>query len=211
MTIYARSDLCYVAVSADHGGCGEGHARPVVAGAPAKVWALNCHACEDHLRHDKLWSPMVTTIPETIDETNTRLDVEKRGAVEQAQTTADALSQLAKLGDLPVVLGQFMQFLTTGVIAPAAPVGAPHADIVATPEPAATPQLEAAFEAAVAEVAEEVSEEDSAEPAVEDSAPAPLDLERMTTTELRELAKKNGVAITRSREDQIAALKDALG
>lgn len=207
MTIYARSDLCYVAVSADHGGCGEGHARPVVAGAPAKVWALSCHPCEDHLRHDKLWSPQATTIPETMDETNARLDVEKRGSVEQAQSVADALGQLAKLGDLPAVLGQFMQYLTTGNIGPAAPIGAaPQADIVATPEPAPAPALPAS---------EPV--EEPVEAPVEDASEEPTDLlgerdfEHMTTYELRDLAKQNGVAITRSREDQIAALKAALG
>lgn len=202
MTLYARSDLCYVAVSADHGGCGEGHARPVVAGAPAKVWALNCHPCEDHLRHDKLWSSQITTIPETLDEENTRKDVEKRGAVEQAQSVADALGQLAKLGDLPAVLGQFMQYLTTGVAAPAAPIGAaPQADIVATPEPAPAPQIEAP--------ADEPPADDSL--TVESPALGKRDLDHMTTAELRELAKQHGVAITRSRDDQIAALKDTLG
>lgn len=207
MTIYARSDLCYVAVSADHGGCGEGHARPVVAGAPAKVWALNCPACEDHLRSDKLWSPQVTTIPETMDEENARKDVEKRGAVEQAQSVADALGQLAKLGDLPAILGQFMQFMTTGAIAPAAPIGAPHADIVATPEAASVPQIEAPVEAPV----ETQSEKPVEAPTVEDPVLGVRDLDHMTTAELRELAKKSGVPITRSREDQINVLKDALG
>lgn len=194
MTLYARSDLVAVSVSADHGGCGLTHSRPVVAGAPAKVWALTCHPCEDHLRNDKLWSPQVTTIPETLDEENARKDVEKRGAVEQAQSVADALGQLAKLGDLPAVLGQFMQYMTTGTIAPAAPIGAPAADIVATPEPAPAPQIEA-----------------PAAPAVEDAVSNALDLDHMTTAELRELAKKVGAPITRSREDQIAALKDIVG
>lgn len=199
MTLYARSDLCYVAVSADHGGCGEGHARPVIAGAPAKIWGLECPACEDHLRSDKLWSPLVTTIPETTDEKNAREDVEKRGSVEQAQSVATALNQLAKLGDLPAVLGQFMQFMTTGAIAPAAPAAPLVADIVATPEPAVVPQIEAAPVPDVPHM--ETSDA---------SAQAP-DLDAMTTNDLRELAKQYGVPITRSRDDQIAALKGALG
>jgi hypothetical protein len=199
MTIYARSDLCYVAVSADHGGCGLGHARPVVGGAPAKVWALDCHACEDHLRFDALWSPQVTTIPETLDEKNAREDVEKRGAVEQAQSVADALGQLAKLGDLPAILGQFMQYMTTGQVAPAVPIGAPKADIVATPEPAPAPQLPPA------------PETPSAPEPVHLAASDTPDYDVMTLNDLRELAKKKGVPITRSREDQIAAIKDAMG
>jgi hypothetical protein len=196
MTLYARSDLAAVAVSGDHGGCGEVHRRPVVAGAPARVWALNCHPCEDFLRSDSLWTTQVTTIPETIDETNAREDVEKRGALEQAQSTADALSQLAKLGDLPAILGQFMQFMTTGNIAPAAPVGAPAADIVATPEPSRAPQLSATVQTPV-----------QAEPV----KPETPDLDTLTINELREIAKQHGVPITRSRDDQIAAIKTVLG
>ena len=189
MTLYARSDLCYVAVSRDHGGCGESHGRPIVAGAPAKVWALNCHPCEDFLRSDKLWSTQITTIPETLDEENARKDVEKRGAVEQAQSVADALGQLSKLGDLPAVLGQFMQYLTTGALAPAAPIGAaPQADIVATPEPARVPELP---------------------PTPETPEAVEPDMDLMTLNELRALAKEVGAPITRSREDQIAAIKSA--
>jgi hypothetical protein len=199
MTIYARSDLAAVAVSADHGGCGEIHCRPIVAGAPARIWALTCHSCEDFLRHDSLWSAQATTIPETLDEENTRKDVEKRGSVEQAQGVADALGQLAKLGDLPAILGQFMQYMTTGTIAPAAPIGAPSADIVATPEPASAPQLPAAPETAPEPVV------------VERNVTEAANYDLMSTTELRDLAKQSGVPITRSREDQVSALKEALG
>lgn len=199
MTLYARSDLCAVSVSPDHGGCGATHTRPLIAGAPAKIWGLECPACEDFLRSDKLWSPLVTTIPETTDEKNAREDVEKRGSVEQAQSVATALNQLAKLGDLPAVLGQFMQFMTTGAIAPAAPAAPLVADIVATPEPAVVPQIEAA------PVSDVPHTETSDAPA---QAP---DLDAMTTNDLRELAKQYGVPITRSRDDQIVALKGALG
>jgi hypothetical protein len=199
MTLYARSDLAAVAVSRDHKGCGEVHRRPVVAGAPAKVWALNCHPCEDFLRSDSLWTTQITTIPETIDETSAREDIEKRGSIEQAQSTADALGQLAKLGDLPAILGQFMQFMTTGNIGPAAPVGAPQADIVATPEVSRAPQLPP--------VVQPVEKAAPVEP-VELAKP---DLDTLTINELREIAKQNGVPITRSRDDQIAALKAALG
>lgn len=196
MTIYARSDLAAVAVSADHGGCGDVHTRPVVGGAPAKIWALDCHPCEDFLRSDSLWSPQATTIPETMDEENTRKDVEKRGAVEQAQGVADALGQLAKLGDLPAILGQFMQYMTTGNIAPAAPIGAPiKADIVATPENSRAPQITAAVDSTT----------------VGHTAPETPDLENMTINELREMAKQVGAPITRSREDQITAIKSAIG
>ena len=53
MTLYARSDLMSVAVPVESGGCGQNHSRPVIKGAPAKVWALDCPAhCEPYLRGD---------------------------------------------------------------------------------------------------------------------------------------------------------------
>ncbi len=49
MTLYARGDLTCIAVSTDSGGCGQSHCRPVVKGAPAKIWELNCPQCERYL------------------------------------------------------------------------------------------------------------------------------------------------------------------
>lgn len=46
MTLYARGDLTCISVSADSGGCGTTHSRPVIDGAPAKVWELDCPECE---------------------------------------------------------------------------------------------------------------------------------------------------------------------
>lgn len=185
--IYARSDICYVGISPDHGGCGLGHARPVIAGAPAKIWALPCPQCEDYLRHDPLWASTPTTIPETVDETNAREDVEKRGSIEQAQSTADALTQLAKLGDLPAVLGKFMEFMTQGATHA---VGTTPADIVATPEPSTRPALQ------------------QGEPEVPEGTKEPS-FEDLPIHELRSLAKERGLRIARSKEDQITVLEEA--
>jgi hypothetical protein len=52
MTLYARSDLACISIPVTSGGCGTQHSRPVVKGAPAKVWALDCGPCESHLRGD---------------------------------------------------------------------------------------------------------------------------------------------------------------
>lgn len=52
MALYARSDLMSVSIPATSGGCGETHTRPVVKGAPRKVWKLECPACEAYLRGD---------------------------------------------------------------------------------------------------------------------------------------------------------------
>lgn len=55
MALYARSDVMCVAVSAESGGCGRpgGHSRPVINGAPAKIFKLECEPCEAYLRGDR--------------------------------------------------------------------------------------------------------------------------------------------------------------
>lgn len=116
MTVWARNDVCAVSISPDHGGCGEAHTRPVVKGAPVKVWALTCHGgCEDHLRGNSLWAGTPEGVPETPDETNIRLDVERRGQLEQQSTMASALNDLAKLGDLPGAIAQLAQIMAGSV------------------------------------------------------------------------------------------------
>src|SRR6185437_16681414 len=52
MTLYARSDLASISIPATSGGCNSTHSRPVVKGAPAKVWKLECPPCESVLRGD---------------------------------------------------------------------------------------------------------------------------------------------------------------
>ena len=104
MTLYARSDVMSVALSKDHGGCGATHMRSVTQGAPAKVWALDCVLCEDHLRSDPHWAIDALEIPETPDETRVREKAEERGehaqkanlerAVASLATTAEGFQQL---------------------------------------------------------------------------------------------------------------------
>ena len=110
MAIYARSDLACVNISEAHGGCGTegGHRRPVEHGAPAKIWALDCPACEDFLRHDPHWSVTTTEIPETYDETKAREQSEKSGKMDRERQLAEALIQLGPLGQLPAALGQVL-------------------------------------------------------------------------------------------------------
>jgi hypothetical protein len=52
MTVYFRSDAMSIAIPTTSGGCGQQHSRPVVKGAPVKVWGLDCPPCEAHLRGD---------------------------------------------------------------------------------------------------------------------------------------------------------------
>lgn len=100
MTIYARSDLASVSVSAAHGGCGETHTRPAPGGNPVEVWGLDCPRCADYLRSDPLWSTTVSEIPETLDEELARKDFEKRGAMDERRIMTLAMAKLAGL-ELP--------------------------------------------------------------------------------------------------------------
>jgi hypothetical protein len=209
MTIYARSDLCYVGISRDHGGCGEGHGRPVINGAPAKIWALTCHnGCEDFLRSDPLWAITPLSIPETPDEITTREDVEKRGMVEQAQSTASALEQLAKLGALPEVMGQFMKYMMDQK--PALP------ETIEEIRLCKNGHRNSQVSSFCADCGSSLNEAVSSDRGKELAAPVvtensvPEDLESLSIGELRELAKQLDVKTARSRDDQIAVIREAL-
>ena len=95
MAIYAQNNLCAVSVSPEaHGGCGTTHRRPVENGAPARLWALDCEPCSNHLRHDPQWSTTLSELPETFDEKLKREDFEKRGALDERKLMAMALAQM---------------------------------------------------------------------------------------------------------------------
>ena len=56
MSLWPRSDVMCVVVPVESGGCGTpgGHSRPVIKGAPVKVWKLDCpDHCEPYLRGDR--------------------------------------------------------------------------------------------------------------------------------------------------------------
>ena len=55
MVLFARSDVMSVSVPVGSGGCGRpgGHSRPVIKGAPAKTFKLDCPPCESFLKGDR--------------------------------------------------------------------------------------------------------------------------------------------------------------
>ena len=61
MALYARGDMQHVSVPGTSGGCGAAHSRPVVQGAPAKEWKLDCPPCEAYLRGDRKQKILKTT------------------------------------------------------------------------------------------------------------------------------------------------------
>lgn len=94
--LYGRSDIASVHVPAeDFGGCGTTHRRPVVNGAPAQIWGLDCPPCEDHLRHSDQWGTTSSEIPETHDEVKAREDFDRRGAKDKDAILTLALARLA--------------------------------------------------------------------------------------------------------------------
>jgi Transcription termination factor len=219
MTVYARSDVSAVSISKDHGGCGQIHSRPVVEGAPAKIWALSCQGgCENFLRSDSLWSGTAHTIPETPDETARRTDIEKRGQVEQQTSMAHALNDLAKLGALPGVLAQLMGHLNPNADKVEAATleqelrvcrnghmnqqhvkfcGECGANMLDAVNKQPTAALSSSETASPTETGVTVTPaEPQAETGIED-------LESKSLTELREIARDLGAEIARSKAEQI--------
>lgn len=91
--LYARSDLSGVAVPESAGGCGQWHGRPVVDGAPADEFELDCDRCTTALRDDPHWSTRSDDLPKTPDE-QAKLDEEaKRGMISNKD---DLVSGIAK-------------------------------------------------------------------------------------------------------------------
>lgn len=95
MSLWARSDLASVTVSAAHGGCNSVHVRPAPGGNPDPVWKLDCPQCEEFLRTDPLWTSTLSELPETYDEVKSREDFERRGALDRDQVMALAMAKLA--------------------------------------------------------------------------------------------------------------------
>ena len=186
MPVYARSDVAAVTISSHHGGCGDVHSRPVIEGAPVKVWALTCHnGCEDVLRNDSLWSATIHQIPETPDEQAHRENVEKRGAVEQHQTTAEALTQLAKMPEIMALLTQVLVQQNPGALQSLQNVAQ---------LPSGSP-TEGTVTSTVAPVEDAVSQLENA------------NLDGMSFQELKEVAKTRGVKGGRSRDELLGLLK----
>lgn len=116
MPVYARSDVMYVTVGRKHGGCGEPHARPVVNGAPARSWKLDCPQCQSHLAHDPLWSGTMADVPSTPDEDLARDNVEKSTARSREDIMALALAKIAGLPVAEYLSGMLGNAVDTGTV-----------------------------------------------------------------------------------------------
>ena len=193
--LYARHDLVSVTVSVTDGGCGLGHARPVVDGAPAKIWALDCPRCHTHLATNGQWSTTLAEIPETPDEKLVREDWEHRGAADQQYVTAMALSKLAGV-DIPESLTRVVSAASapvTATVAPSVrcfdghvnPAGQRFCGECGTPMAAPPPVAPSAPADPPAEFA--------VDSLVVEDVPLPGDLAGLGYNELRKLAARRGV------------------
>lgn len=197
MSLFARSDLVHIAVSSDAGGCGQSHTRPVVAGAPARSWELTCPSCETVLRNDAHWATTAHTVPETPDELAIREEAEKRGAAEQAITSANALQELSKLADLPTALAQLAQMFAgeRGIAAKADP------DLLCKDGHPNKPDSKFCTDCGIS-LSEPVKSEKSVQP-------FDPDLESMNIRELQTLARSRGIKTARGKDEQISLLRES--
>lgn len=107
MTVWARSDIVEVNISAAHGGCGSRHVRDLNPdGTLVRPWGVTCpNGCENQLRHDSHWSVTPEDVPDTFDEAKARERAEKAGKLDRENQLAAAMIELAKLGSLPEAIG----------------------------------------------------------------------------------------------------------
>lgn len=209
MTLFARSDVMSVALSRDHGGCGATHSRPVTHGSPAKVWALSCPACENHLRKDPHWAADTEEIPETPDEAKLRELQEKRG---EKNIAASLQTSIASLASSQEGMQKLMAIMTTALagINPEVtkaltaltsspeepPVGATKDNPTGVASPNRTQVSSVTSEAA--ELVPDLLEDDE-----------PVNLSKLTVKDLRALARDRGVADTGNRAQLLERLTQA--
>jgi|SRR5277367_705710 len=102
MPLYARADVMSVSIGQAHGGCGNSHTRPVVQGAPVKIWKLACSQCQGYLANDPLWSGNLADIPSTPDEERGKENADILFARNRDDVMTMALARIAGMpaGDL---------------------------------------------------------------------------------------------------------------
>ena len=140
---YARSDVTGIAIPVESGGCGNFHGRPVIKGAPVKVWGLDCPPCEAYLAGDRRpkilkydldpktrtvigqsrvadsdprWSSTPDTLPLTPDEERTNSVRSERGAQQIQMIQALAALRATGIEVPPEALWLLERELPAGVL-----------------------------------------------------------------------------------------------
>jgi len=212
MSLWARSDLASVSVSAAHGGCGEVHVRPAPGGNPVQLWKLDCEACADYLRSDPHWSVTASEIPETHDEKLAREDFERRGAKDKDAIMTLAIAKIAGID--PSQLPESLTRMISGQ-----PLHIPLAGQMECPSGHAQPpgmkfcgECGAPMSAPVTKAALSAPERHAEPPAAAPSpqhGPAPQRIRDANSETLRALCRAHGLDEGGKRSDLIIRLSQA--
>jgi hypothetical protein len=141
--LYARSDLASVSIPSSSGGCSRQHSRPVIKGAPAKVWKLDCPQCEAVLSGagkpkilkyqtdpktgqtvrqeriadaDPMWSSTPDTVPLTPDEERSNAVRSERGRMQIEMLQALAALRSTGIDVPPEAMWLLERELPAGVL-----------------------------------------------------------------------------------------------
>jgi hypothetical protein len=192
----------------------------VTHGAPAKVWALTCPACEDHLRSDPNWAVDALEIPETPDEIKLREAQEKRG---EKTVAANLQASIASLATSQQGIQQLMTIMTAALanVNPAVADALTNLASDAASEPVmfgtsdnpteptsdglASPNRTKAGSAAIRNEAVELDADLLGEVSVTEPLP---DLTKLTVKDLRALARDRGLADTGNRAQLLERLNE---
>ena len=220
MSLFARSDVAGITVPVGSGGCGNTHSRPVIKGAPAKVFELNCPPCESYLRGDRkpkvlkyqtnpktgqvthqdrvadadpMWSSTPDTVPLTPDETRTNEVRSERGRMQIEMLQALAALRSTGVDVPPEAMWLLERELPAGVLK--GTVVCVNGHDVPTgskfcPDCGASMAARAAVEP----------------PAPEPAAEQSLDPSRLHPQTLKKLCRQRGLPDTGSKDELIARL-----
>lgn len=221
IVLYARSDVAGIAIPVESGGCGQSHSRPVIKGAPAKVFELDCPPCESYLRGDRrqkklvyqthpktgqvthqdrvadadpMWSSTPETVPLTPDETRTNEVRSERGKMQIEMLQALAALRSTGVDVPPEAMWLLERELPAGVLQGTKVCANGHD---APAGSAFCPQC------GVSMAARGVLETASPEP--EGDGPE-LDLARLHPQTLKKLCRQRDLPDTGSRDELIARL-----
>jgi len=222
VTLYARSDVASITVPVASGGCGHSHSRPVINGAPAKIFKLDCpDHCEPYLRGerkqkilryqidkttgqavrqervadaDPMWSSTPDTIPLTPDEERTNAVRTERGRMQ-----IEMLQALAAIRSTGINVPAEALYLLEREL----PAGVLNGTVLCANGHDNAAGLKFCGECGVSMAAR------SAIAPPEPDEPAPVDLGRLHVQSLRKMARDRGLPDRGSKDDLIGRLQAA--
>ena len=219
MTLYARSDVAGITIPQESGGCGQLHSRPVIKGAPAKIFELNCPPCESHLRGDRrprklvyqtnpktgqvthqdrvadadpMWSSTPDTIPLTPDEARTNEVRSERGKMQIEMLQALAALRSTGVDVPPEAMWLLERELPSGVLRGTVVCANQH-DVPAGNKFCPECGISMAARGSLAAAAEP-------------EEAAPVDLGRLHVQSLRKMARQKGLSDKGSKDQLIQRL-----